>query len=58
MEDRGEVCLEAVVERLWDSGSSPEEISREMGVDPAWVEALTSMWEDPARRSDKTGEPD
>lgn len=50
MEDRGEVCFEEVVERLWGSGLSSGEISREMGVDRGWVEALISAWEGPAQR--------
>lgn len=49
VEDRGEVCLEEVVEKMRRSGMSPAEISREMGVDAGWVEALISMWESPAR---------
>lgn len=53
MEDRGEVCLEEVVERMRRSGMSAAEISREMGVDAGWVEALISMWESPAPRPDE-----
>lgn len=45
LDDRGEVCLEEVVARLWREGMSVEEISREMGVDPGWVEGLISMQE-------------
>ncbi len=40
----GEVCLEEEVEKMWRSGMSNEEISEKMGVDPAWVESLVSMW--------------
>ena len=58
VEDRGEVCFEEVVERLWESGFSAGEISREMGVAPEWVEALISSWEGPARRDSEPDEPD
>jgi hypothetical protein len=44
MESRGEVCLEEEVERLRRSGMSVAEISRTMGVDEGWVEALISAW--------------
>lgn len=43
-ENEGEVCLEEEVERLRRSGMSGVEISRTMGVDQAWVEALLSDW--------------
>jgi hypothetical protein len=43
-ENEGEVCLEEEVERLRRSGMSGVEISRTMGVDQAWVEALLSAW--------------
>ncbi len=43
-ESGGEVCLEEEVERLRRSGMSAAEISREMGVEQAWVEALISSW--------------
>ena len=43
-ENEGEVCLEEEVERLRRSGMSGVEISRTMGVDKAWVEALLSYW--------------
>jgi hypothetical protein len=43
-ENGGEVCLEEEVERLRRSGLSAVEISRTMGVDKAWVEALLSAW--------------
>ena len=42
----GEVCLEETVEKMWRSGMSAGEISREMGVDRVWVEALISTWDD------------
>ncbi|MDQ3568195.1 MAG: hypothetical protein M3397_08960 [Actinomycetota bacterium] len=45
-----EVCLEEVVERMRRSGMSAREISSEMGVDPAWVEDLFSMWDHPAQQ--------
>lgn len=44
MEDRGEVCFEEKVERLWRSGNSTGEIAEMMGVDPTWVEQLISLW--------------
>ena len=47
MDNRGEVCLEEEVERRRNSGMSANEIARDMGVDPGWVEALISGWEDP-----------
>jgi hypothetical protein len=43
-EGGGEVCLEEEVERLRRTGMSAAEISREMGVDRGWVEALISSW--------------
>ena len=46
MEDRREVCLEEEVGRLRRSGMEPEEISREMGVEPAWVEGVLAMLPD------------
>ena len=39
-----EVCLEEEVEKMRRSGMSTGEISEKMGVDPAWVESLISMW--------------
>ena len=36
--------MEEEVERLRRSGLSAAEISRTMGVDQAWVEALLSAW--------------
>ena len=44
MEDGREVCLEEEVEKMRRSGMSTGEISEKMGVDPAWVESLISMW--------------
>jgi hypothetical protein len=44
VDNGGEVCLEEEVERLRRSGMSAVEISRTMGVDQAWVEALISAW--------------
>jgi hypothetical protein len=44
VEGGGEVCLEEEVERLRRSGMSAAEISRTMGVDQGWVEALISSW--------------
>jgi hypothetical protein len=41
-----EVCLEEEVERLRRSGMSAAEISRTMGVDQAWVEALLCAWDE------------
>jgi hypothetical protein len=43
-ENGREVCLEEEVERLRRFGMSAVEISRTMGVDQAWVEALLSTW--------------
>jgi transposase len=43
-ENEGEVCLEEEVERLRRSGMSGVEISRTLGVEQAWVEALLSDW--------------
>ncbi len=45
MESKGEVCFEEEVEKMRRSGMSTQEISQKMGVDPAWVESLVSMWE-------------
>ena len=51
MEGGEGVCLEAEVERLWNSGMDVGEIARKMGVDREWVEALVSMWgENPDRQ--------
>jgi hypothetical protein len=68
LENGGEVCLEEV-ERRQRLGMAPEEIAREMGVDPSWVESLISSGEGeasaareqdrhylrPARRASSTG---
>ena len=43
MEEKGEVCLQEEVGRLWEAGLSEGEIARKMGVDPGWVEAVISM---------------
>ena len=57
-ENEGEVCLEEEVERLRRSGMSGAEISRTMGVDQAWVEALLSAWgEGPSAEETSAGEP-
>lgn len=42
MEGQGEVCLEEEVERRRRAGMAPEEIAREMGLDPGWVESLVA----------------
>ncbi len=55
MESKGEVCFEEEVEKMRRSGMSTQEISQRMGVDPAWVESLVSMWE-PNDGSSGTGE--
>lgn len=44
MEGGREVCLEEEVEKMRRSGMSTQEISEKMGVEPAWVESLISMW--------------
>ncbi len=46
MDNKGEVCLEEEVERRRRSGMSTEEIAQDMGVDPAWVQSLVSMFGD------------
>jgi hypothetical protein len=43
MENKGEVCFEEEVDRLWRSGKSTDEIAEIMGVEPNWVESLVSM---------------
>ncbi len=43
MEEKGELCLQEEVGRLWEAGLSGEEIAKKMGVDPVWVESLVSM---------------
>ncbi len=56
-ENGGEVCLEEEVERLRRSGMSGVEISRTMGVDQAWVEALLSDWgEETSAEGDPAGD--
>ena len=56
-ENEVEVCLEEVVERLRRSGMSGVEISRTMGVDQAWVEALLSDWgEETSAEGDPAGD--
>ncbi len=52
MEEKGEVCLQEEVGRLWEAGLSEGEIARKMGVDPGWVEAVISMI-DPTGREDE-----
>ncbi len=42
LDNRGEVCLEEEVERRRRAGMAPEEIAREMGLDPGWVESLVA----------------
>jgi len=49
MEEKGEVCLQEEVGRLWEAGLSEGEIARRMGVDPGWVEAVISMIDPPDR---------
>ena len=58
MDNKGEVCLEEEVEKMRRSGMSTNEISEKMGVDPAWVESLISMWgdEEPSAASPGEGE--
>jgi hypothetical protein len=57
-ENEGEVCFEEEVERLRRSGMSGAEISRTMGVDQTWVEALLSAWgEGPSAEGTSSGEP-
>lgn len=46
MEGQGEVCLEEEVERRRRAGMTPEEIAREMGLDPGWVESLVARLPD------------
>jgi len=45
VEEKGELCLQEEVGRLWEAGLSGEEIARRMGVDPGWVESLIAMLE-------------
>lgn len=56
VEDHREVCLEEEVERRRRAGMSAEEISAEMGVDPAWVVGLISMFPD-EDQPDEEGSP-
>ena len=53
VEGGGEVCLEEEVERLRRSGMSMAEISRTMGVDEGWVEALISGWGEESSAEDR-----
>jgi hypothetical protein len=50
MEEKGELCLQEEVGRLWEAGLSEGEIARKMGVDPGWVEAVISMIDRQAAR--------
>ncbi len=43
MDDKGEVCFEEKVDRLWREGKSADEISEIMGVDQSWVDSVVSM---------------
>ena len=43
MEEKGELCLQEEVARLWEAGLSEEEIARKMGVDPGWIGSITEM---------------
>jgi hypothetical protein len=45
LDNKGEVCLEEEVEKRRRSGMSTNEIARDMGVDPAWVQSTVSMME-------------
>lgn len=58
MEGKGEVCFEEEVEKMRRSGMSTDEISQKMGVDPAWVESLISMWEMDEEPSEKSRKPE
>ena len=53
MEERGELCLQEEVGRLWEAGFSGDEIARRMGVDRGWVEAVVSMIEPEDDRLDR-----
>jgi hypothetical protein len=58
MENKGEVCFEEEVDRLWRSGKSTDEIAEMMGVEPNWVESLVSMvsaGEDPSAAQSERG---
>ncbi len=58
MEGGEEVCLEAKVERLACEGLSADDIAREMGVDPGWVESLLSMWSSAGSEQEDSGADD
>ena len=45
VEEKGELCFQEEVGRLWEAGYSEDEIARRMGVDQGWVEAIVSMIE-------------
>ena len=49
MEEKGELCFQEEVGRLWEAGYSEDEIARRMGVDQGWVEAIVSMIDPPGR---------
>ena len=53
MEEKGELCLQEEVGRLWKAGLSVEEIARKMGVDPVWVESLVSMFDPEGREGEE-----
>jgi hypothetical protein len=58
MENKGEVCFEEEVDRLWRLGKSTDEIADIMGVEPNWVESLVSMMsagEDPSAAQAERG---
>lgn len=42
--ERGEVCLEQTVERLYDRGMTPAQIAEVMGVEASWVASVVSAW--------------
>ena len=43
MEEKGELCLQEEVARLWEAGLPEEEIAQKMGLDPGWVASITAM---------------
>jgi hypothetical protein len=45
VEEKGELCFQEEVGRLWEAGYSEDVIARRMGVDQGWVEAIVSMIE-------------
>ena len=51
MEEKGELCLQEEVARLWEAGLSEREIARKMGLDPGWVESITAMIAPEAKES-------